>query len=184
MVLKAKEYIRKGDIIQAVLSQRLSARIKSEPFNIYRRLRGLNPSAYMFYLKFNQRYLIGSSPEMLARCENKIAATRPIAGTRPRGINENQDNKLEKELLNDQKEKAEHLMLVDLGRNDLGRVCKFGSVKVTEFMRVGTLFPCNAYCQRGPGAAQRYRGQLRCPKGRLPGRDSQRQPQDPGNGNN
>lgn len=136
MVLKAKEYIRKGDIIQAVLSQRLSARIKSEPFNIYRRLRWLNPSAYMFYLKFNQRYLIGSSPEMLARCENKIAATRPIAGTKARGTNENQDNKLEKELLNDQKEKAEHLMLVDLGRNDLGRVCKFGSVKVTEFMRV------------------------------------------------
>ncbi len=136
MVLKTKEYIRKGDIIQAVLSQRLSATIKSKPFNIYRHLRGLNPSAYMFYLKFNQRYLIGSSPEMLVRCENKIAATRPIAGTKARGINENQDNKLEKELLNDRKEKAEHLMLVDLGRNDLGRVCKFGSVKVTEFMRV------------------------------------------------
>jgi len=136
MVRKAKEYIRKGDIIQVVLSQRLSARIKSKPFNIYRRLRALNPSAYMFYLKFNQRYLIGSSPEMLARSENKAVATRPIAGTRPRGTNENQDNKLEKELLNDRKEKAEHLMLVDLGRNDLGRVCKFGSVKVTEFMRV------------------------------------------------
>lgn len=136
MVLKAKEYIRKGDIIQAVLSQRLSAKIKSKPFNIYRRLRGLNPSAYMFYLKFGQRYLIGSSPEMLTRAENKTAATRPIAGTRPRGINDAQDNQMEKELLNDQKEKAEHLMLVDLGRNDLGRVCKFGSVKVTEFMRV------------------------------------------------
>ncbi len=136
MVMKAKEYIRKGDIIQAVLSQRLSAGIKSKPFNIYRRLRGLNPSAYMFYLKFGRRYLIGSSPEMLARSENKTAATRPIAGTRPRGINDKQDNRLEKELLNDQKEKAEHLMLVDLGRNDLGRVCKFGSVKVTEFMRV------------------------------------------------
>jgi anthranilate synthase component 1 len=136
MVEKAKRYIRKGDIIQVVLSQIFSKPIRHKPFTIYRNLRNLNPSAYMFYLKFKDLYLIGSSPEMLVRCEDKIVTTRPIAGTRPRGASEIEDLRLEKELLKDAKERAEHIMLVDLGRNDLGRVCEYGSVKLSEFMRI------------------------------------------------
>lgn len=136
IVNKAKGYIKKGDIIQAVLSQRFKIKIGKEPFDIYRDLRSLNPSPYMFFLKLKEVTLIGSSPEMLVRCEDGIARTRPIAGTRPRGKTEKEDRQLEKELLNDKKERAEHLMLVDLGRNDLGRVCKKGEVKVSEFMTI------------------------------------------------
>lgn len=135
-VRKAKEYIRCGDIIQTVLSQRFHMKLHQKPFNIYRSLRGVNPSPYMFYLKLADFALVGSSPELLVRCENGIVETRPIAGTRPRGSNEQEDAKLAQELLGDAKEKAEHLMLVDLGRNDLGRVCDYGSVKVDEFMAV------------------------------------------------
>lgn len=135
-VLKAKEYIKRGDIIQVVLSQRFETRIEKEPFDIYRSLRSINPSPYMFFLKLKDVFLIGSSPEMLVRCEEGIVETRPIAGTRPRGKNELEDKKLENELIKDVKERAEHLMLVDLGRNDLGRVCKSGKVEVTEFMGV------------------------------------------------
>jgi len=133
-VIKAKSYIKRGDIIQVVLSQRFKINIDRDPLDIYRNLRSLNPSPYMFFLKLNEVILIGSSPEMLVRCEDGLVQTRPIAGTKPRGRNELEDKKLEKELLNDSKEKAEHLMLVDLGRNDLGRVCQKGKVKVTEFM--------------------------------------------------
>ncbi|MCM8770551.1 MAG: anthranilate synthase component I [Candidatus Omnitrophica bacterium] len=136
MVNKAKRYIRAGDIIQVVLSQRFKAHIKNDTFAIYRRLRSLNPSPYMFYLKFKDLSLIGSSPEMLLRCENGIIKTRPIAGTRRRGKDEIEDLKLEKELLNDKKECAEHIMLVDLGRNDLGRVSRYGKVNVSDFMTV------------------------------------------------
>jgi len=136
MVVKAKEYIKKGDIIQVVPSQRFKINIERAPLDIYRKLRSLNPSPYMFFLKLNEVILIGASPEMLVRCEDGVVQTRPIAGTRPRGRNEKEDLKLEKELLNDAKERAEHLMLVDLGRNDLGRVCRQGEVKVNEFMRV------------------------------------------------
>lgn len=136
MVRKAKEYIRDGDIIQVVLSQILSAPCRQNPFDIYRSLRSLNPSAYMFYLKCADLHLIGSSPEMLVRCEDGIVTARPIAGTRRRGITDEEDRRLEKELLNDKKERAEHIMLVDLGRNDLGRVCRFGSVSVSEFMKI------------------------------------------------
>ena len=136
VVLKAKEYIRKGDIIQVVPSQRFKVRLKSKPFDIYRSLRSINPSPYMFYLKLSDLILIGSSPELLVRCEDGIVETRPIAGTRPRGRNEREDEALAKELLADAKEKAEHLMLVDLGRNDLGRVCSYGTVKVSEFMAI------------------------------------------------
>jgi anthranilate synthase component 1 len=133
-VTRAKEYIKRGDIIQVVLSQRLVTDYKKDPLNVYRALRSINPSPYMFYLSFGETKLIGSSPEIMVRGENGIAEIRPIAGTRPRGKNEAQDKRLEKELLKDPKERAEHLMLVDLGRNDLGRVCKAGSVKVPEFM--------------------------------------------------
>lgn len=135
-VKKAKHYIGEGDIIQTVLSQRFSMKLKSKPFDIYRSLRSVNPSPYMFYLKMRNFSLVGSSPELLVRCENGIVQTRPIAGTRPRGRNEEEDLRLSEELLNDAKEKAEHLMLVDLGRNDMGRVCEFGSVRVSEFMTI------------------------------------------------
>ncbi|MEW5758131.1 MAG: anthranilate synthase component I [Candidatus Omnitrophota bacterium] len=133
-VNKAKEYIRKGDIIQVVLSQRFKIKINKNPFLIYRNLRMLNPSPYMYYLKLKDLEIIGSSPELLVRQEDNVVVTRPIAGTRPRGKDEQQDSAFAKELLNDKKERAEHLMLVDLGRNDLGRICDFGTVKMNEFM--------------------------------------------------
>ena len=133
-VLKAKEHIKKGDVFQVVLSQAFSAPVKSKPFHIYRALRSINPSPYMFYLNCEDFQLVGSSPEVHVRCEDGKALLRPIAGTRPRGRDADHDKALEKELLADSKERAEHLMLVDLGRNDLGRVCEFKSVKVPEFM--------------------------------------------------
>jgi anthranilate synthase component 1 len=131
-VEKSKEYIRAGDIFQVVLSQRFEVETHSEPFNIYRALRSINPSPYMYYLKFNDLAIVGSSPEILVRCEEGVAEVRPIAGTRPRGATPKEDEILEKELLADPKERAEHIMLVDLGRNDLGRVCDYGTVRVEE----------------------------------------------------
>lgn len=136
IVNKAKRYIRKGDLIQVVPSQRFKTRIKKQPFDIYRDLRSLNPSPYMFYLTLGGITLVGSSPELLVRCEDGVCRTRPIAGTRRRGRNDGEDMALAAELLKDEKEKAEHLMLVDLGRNDLGRICRPGTVKVNEFMGV------------------------------------------------
>ncbi|MCX5701385.1 MAG: chorismate-binding protein, partial [Candidatus Omnitrophica bacterium] len=136
IVNKAKTYIKNGDVIQVVLSQRFKLPFKREPLDIYRNLRSLNPSPYMFFLELGEVVLIGSSPEMLVRCEEGLVQARPIAGTRPRGQTEEQDRKLKEELANDEKEKAEHLMLVDLGRNDLGRVCNPGGVKVREFMSI------------------------------------------------
>jgi len=133
---KAKSFIKRGDIIQVVLSQRFKLKTDKKPLDIYRSLRSLNPSPYMYFLKLKDLALIGSSPEMLVRCEDGVVETRPIAGTRPRGKTEEEDRKLEVQLLNDKKEKAEHIMLVDLGRNDLGRVCKSGRVEVSEFMTV------------------------------------------------
>ena len=136
IVSKTKEYIKNGDIIQAVLSQRLTTKVVKDTFKVYRMLRSLNPSPYMFYLKFDNLKLIGSSPEIMVRLENDLATVRPIAGTRPRGATPEEDTRMEKELLADIKERAEHIMLVDLGRNDLGRVCDFGSVKVNELMTI------------------------------------------------
>ncbi len=135
-VKKAKDYIRKGDIFQVVLSQRLNTTLHNSPFAIYQALRRINPSPYMFYLKFGDIHLVGSSPEILVKAIGDDVTVRPIAGTRRRGRNPDEDKKLEKNLLSDEKERAEHLMLVDLGRNDLGRVAKIGTVKVTEFMTV------------------------------------------------
>ncbi len=134
VVNKAKEYIRAGDIIQIVPSQRFTVSVKSKPFDIYRALRSVNPSPYMYYIQGEDFHIIGSSPELLVRCEDGIVETRPIAGTRPRGQTPQEDEKLEKDLIDDEKERAEHIMLVDLGRNDLGRVCENGSVKVTDLM--------------------------------------------------
>jgi len=136
MVNQAKQYIKKGDIIQVVLSQRFKVKTEKDHFEIYRALRSLNPSPYMYYLKLKDFSIVGSSPEMLVRSENGLVETRPIAGTRRRGKDSDEDVRLEKELLNDEKERSEHLMLVDLGRNDLGRISKPGKVKVDDFMRV------------------------------------------------
>lgn len=135
-VLKIKDYISRGDIVQAVLSQRFELDIKNRPFDIYRALRSVNPSPYMYYLKLGGTYLVGSSPELLVRCEDGVVQTRPIAGTRPRGFSEEVDRRLEKDLLKDPKECAEHVMLVDLGRNDLGRVCEYGTVRMSDFMSI------------------------------------------------
>jgi len=136
VVRQAKEYIKKGDIIQVVPSQRFKIKTNKDPFAIYRSLRSINPSPYMYFLKLKDFALVGASPEMLARCEDGLIQTRPIAGTRMRGKDDLEDKKLAAELISDKKERAEHLMLVDLGRNDLGRVSRIGSVKVEEFMNI------------------------------------------------
>ena len=135
-VRKAKAYIRAGDIFQVVISQRFSAKVQAEPFEIYRELRALNPSPYLFYLHMNDVDVVGSSPEMLVRVRGREVFYRPIAGTLPRGRDETEDQRFEKQMLASEKERAEHVMLVDLGRNDLGRVCEYGSVKVEQLMLV------------------------------------------------
>lgn len=133
-VERAKEYIRAGDVIQVVLSQRFEADADAEPLDVYRALRSVNPSPYMFCLDFGDTAMVGSSPEIHVRCEDKRVEVRPIAGTRPRSADPAKDHALEVELLADPKERAEHIMLVDLGRNDIGRVCNYGSVLVPELM--------------------------------------------------
>ena len=133
-VSKAKEYIAAGDIFQVVLSQRFEVDLKTAPFDIYRALRIVNPSPYMYFLKMPDAAIVGSSPEMLVKIQGDEAAYRPIAGTRPRGSNDVEDERLAQELKADDKERAEHIMLVDLGRNDLGRVCKYGTVRVEDLM--------------------------------------------------
>ena len=135
-VQKSKEYIQAGDIIQVVGSQRFSAAVKSSPLDIYRAARSINPSPYMFLLELDGLSLVGASPELHVRCVDRAVEIRPIAGTRRRGANPEEDDRLEAELLADPKERAEHVMLVDLARNDIGRVCDFGSVKVAEMMSV------------------------------------------------
>jgi anthranilate synthase component 1 len=135
-VNKIKKYILDGDCMQVVLSQRLSIPFKSEPIDLYRALRCLNPSPYMYFLDLDDFQIVGSSPEILVRLEDDMITVRPIAGTRPRGKTEEEDTTFEKELLTDPKELAEHLMLIDLGRNDAGRVAKMGSVTLTEKMLI------------------------------------------------
>lgn len=136
MVERAKDYILSGDIIQVVLSQRFHAKTEVDPFLLYRSLRHINPSPYLFYLRLDDVILIGSSPEILVRLEDGEIELRPIAGTRKRGATEQQDKELEEELLTDPKERAEHLMLVDLGRNDVGRVAAGGSVMTGDLLVV------------------------------------------------
>ena len=135
-VEKARQYIIDGDAMQIVLSQRLSIPYRSAPVNLYRALRSLNPSPYLYYLNLGDHHVVGSSPEILVRLEDEAVTVRPIAGTRPRGRTPDDDLELEQELLNDPKELAEHLMLIDLGRNDAGRVSQVGSVRLTEKMIV------------------------------------------------
>lgn len=136
MVEKAKEHIKAGDIFQIVLSQKFSLKNDLPPFKIYRALRSINPSPYSFYLNFPEIKIIGSSPEVLVRVRDKRVLTRPLAGTRPRGKDSREDEELRLDLLSDEKEKAEHTMLLDLGRNDLSRIAAPGSVEVTELMEV------------------------------------------------
>jgi anthranilate synthase component I len=133
-VRSIKERIGAGDIYQAVLSQRFEARVGAEPFTIYRALRHVNPSPYMYFIRMGGLAIVGSSPEMLVRVEGQRVETHPIAGTRPRGRNDEEDLRLAEELKRNEKERAEHVMLVDLGRNDLGRVCAYGSVRVPQYM--------------------------------------------------
>jgi anthranilate synthase component I len=139
-VEKIKEYIAAGDIFQAVLSQRFEVKPGVDPFSVYRALRIVNPSPYLYFLRFDldrkSTCLVGSSPELLVRVQKRRVAYRPIAGTRPRSSDEAEDLRIEHEMLTDEKERAEHVMLVDLGRNDIGRVCEFGSVKVKSLMHV------------------------------------------------
>ncbi len=135
-VAKIKEYIRDGDVIQAVFSQQFNCPAPPDPWSLYRAQRFINPSPYLYFLHFDDTVLVGSSPETMVRLENGVATLRPIAGTRPRGKTEQQDRELANELLQDEKERAEHLMLVDLGRNDLGRVAEIGTVQVTDLMVV------------------------------------------------
>ncbi len=130
----AKEHIAAGDIYQVVLSQRFEAEVGADPFTVYRALRHVNPSPYMYFIRMGGVSVVGSSPEMLVRVEGSRVETHPIAGTRPRGRNDGEDMRLAEELKRNEKERAEHVMLVDLGRNDVGRVCEFGSVRVPQFM--------------------------------------------------
>ncbi|MFC2008520.1 anthranilate synthase component I [Chloroflexota bacterium] len=135
-VVQAKQYITAGEAIQIVLSQRLSKQTSASPFQIYRALRSVNPSPYMFFLDYNSFHVVGASPEILVRLEDGIVTTRPLAGTRKRGRDADEDARLEMELKSDEKERAEHIMLVDLGRNDVGRVAEPGTVEVSELMDV------------------------------------------------
>jgi anthranilate synthase component 1 len=136
LVEKTKQYIQAGDAIQVVLSQRFSSDLHCEPFDVYRALRSVNPSPYLFYLKMDDVVLLGASPEVMVRLEGGKTELRPLAGTRRRGRSPEEDLAMERDLLADEKEKAEHIMLVDLGRNDLSRVAETGSVKVTELMKI------------------------------------------------
>ena len=133
-VLKAKEYIAAGDTFQVQVSRRLSKKLNADPFDVYRALRSVNPSPYMFYLVFEDTILIGASPEILVGVQDRVVTIRPLAGTRPRTGNEADDARLSADLLSDEKERAEHVMLVDLARNDIGRIAEFGSVRVEELM--------------------------------------------------
>jgi anthranilate synthase component 1 len=133
-VKRAKEYIAAGDIYQVVLSQRFEADVTVDPFTVYRALRHVNPSPYMYFIRMGGVSIVGSSPEMLVRVEGSRVETHPIAGTRRRGKNNEEDLRLAEELKRNEKERAEHVMLVDLGRNDVGRVCEYGSVRVPQFM--------------------------------------------------
>jgi anthranilate synthase component 1 len=135
-VKKAKEYIYAGDIFQVVLSQRFTIPVQGDPFYVYQSLRRTNPSPYMYYLNLNGLAVLGSSPEILVKMDHTIAVSRPLAGTRPRGKNPSEDKQFETDLFNDAKERAEHIMLVDLARNDLGRVCELGSVRTTHLLEI------------------------------------------------
>ncbi|MFN4258300.1 MAG: anthranilate synthase component I [Gemmataceae bacterium] len=171
---KCKEYIRAGDIFQVVLSQRLKTETKARPFDIYRTLRVINPSPFMFYLKAGPLCLVGSSPEIMVRVEGDKVTIRPLAGTRRRGASEEEDQRLAAELIADPKERAEHIMLVDLGRNDIGRVARFGTVQLSDVMQVERYSHVMHICSNVTGRLQEGKtafDALRCclPAGTLSG---------------
>lgn len=152
LVKKAKAYITSGDVFQVVLSQRLKIKNDVDPFEVYRGLRRSNPSPYMFYIDFEGYKVAGASPESLVKVKSNIVTTNPIAGTRPRGENAIEDQKLKEELLKDEKERAEHIMLVDLGRNDIGKISEFGSVKLDKFMEVELFSHVMHICSKVSGS--------------------------------
>ena len=154
-VQKCKEYIKAGDIFQVVLSQRLQTETKARPFDIYRTLRVVNPSPFLFYLRSGPLCLIGSSPEIMVRVEGDRVTIRPLAGTRPRGKTDEEDERLAAELLADPKERAEHIMLVDLGRNDVGRVACYGTVQLSDVMTVERYSHVMHLCSTVSGRLQR-----------------------------
>ena len=159
LVNKAKDYITAGDIFQVVLSQRLRIKNNVDPFEVYRKLRRSNPSPYMFYIDFESFKLAGASPESLVKVKNNKVITNPIAGTRPRGETAKEDQQLKEELLKDEKELAEHLMLVDLGRNDIGKISEFGSVKLDKFMEVELFSHVMHICSKVTGT---LKNELNC----------------------
>ncbi len=178
-VARIVEYIRAGDAFQVVPSQRWSAPVPVEAFSIYRGLRTVNPSPYMYFLDFCDFQVAGASPEPLLTVNARHVATRPIAGTRPRGQTPEEDRRIAAELLADEKERAEHVMLVDLGRNDLGRVCEYGSVTVDELMEVEHYSHVMHIVSAGLGDAARGCRRARRPALGAPRRDPFRRPQGP-----
>ena len=159
LVNKAKDYITSGDIFQVVLSQRFKVKNSIDPFEVYRKLRRSNPSPYMFYIDFEDFKLAGASPESLVKVKGNVVMTNPIAGSRPRGKTPKEDELLKEELLNDEKELAEHLMLVDLGRNDIGKISEFGSVKLDKFMEVEAFSHIMHICSKVSGT---LKNELNC----------------------
>ena len=181
-VRKAQEYIRAGDIYQVVLSQRFESEVSVDPFTVYRTLRYVNPSPYMYFIKVGPLTIVGSSPEMLVRVEGRHAETHPIAGTRPRGQTEEADLQLAEELKQNEKERAEHVMLVDLGRNDLGRVCEFWLREGAAVHGPGAVFARDALGVARGGAAGDGPRSSRCIGRMLSCRDGVRRTQDPRDG--
>ena len=169
MVERSREYIVAGDIIQVVPSQRVELQVASKAFDLYRSLRAVNPSPYMYYLWLDDFAIVGASPEMLVRAEDGLVETHPIAGTRRRGKNASEDAALEEELLADEKERAEHIMLLDLGRNDIGRVSKPGTVQVTQMLEVERYSHVMHLVSHVTGATAGGQVGLRCAAGLLSG---------------
>jgi anthranilate synthase component 1 len=182
-VLKAKQYITEGDIMQVVLSQRMSKPFAASPLALYRALRSLNPSPYMFYFNFEDFHVVGASPEILVRLEGDVVTVRPIAGTRKRGATPEEDQALAAELLADEKERAEHVQLLDLGRNDAGRVAKTGTVKLTENMIIERYSHVMHIVSNVEGKLQARASTRSTCCGHLPGRHRVRRAQGAGDGN-
>ncbi len=177
-VSQIKEYIAAGEAIQVVLSQRFAKVTHVAPLDIYRALRTISPSPYMFFLDMGDFCIIGASPEILLRVEGGNVITRPLAGTRPRGKNPEEDARLEQELRSDEKERAEHIMLVDLGRNDIGRVSEAGSVEVSDLMEVEKYSHVMHLVTHVQGKLRAGHDAFRCPAGLFPGGHRLRRSQD------
>ncbi len=182
MVHQAKRHIKAGDIIQVVLSQRFQGDGLADPLSVYRGLRMINPSPYMFFLRMGDEVLAGASPEVMVRMRNGEAVLRPIAGTRQRGKTPSQDTELERELLEDPKESAEHVMLVDLARNDLGRIAEPGSVSVDAFKTVERYSHVMHMVSNVRARSCKWPRLLRCAQSHFPRGDTYRRPENQGHG--